>query len=357
MKLRNFLSGVLFRANKKALPDDVTRNCNFGVLIQEFPCSSLAVFSCLYFIIFLPFLAFTQDTEAPVVKNGFNITNALVPPEKILSGGPPRDGIPSIDQPKFVKASEADFLSDNDKVLGVTIKGEAKAYPIKILNWHEIVNDRIGGQAVVITYCPLCGSGMAFSAEVGGAPKTFGVSGLLYNSDVLLYDRETETLWSQIMGQAVAGKHRGKSLTLIPTDNTTWAQWKETHPKTQVLAENTGFTRDYDTSPYANYDKDPSVWFPVTAKNKDYHAKTLVIGIEVDGKFKAYPFPELKKTKQTVIEDKFNGKQLKVHFDKKAVSAYITNAEGKKLSGTTLYWFAWYAFHPETEVFDGRQGQ
>ncbi len=322
MKLRNFLSGVFF----------------------------FFVFS---------FAAFAQDTEAPVIKNGFNVTNALVPPEKILSGGPPRDGIPSIDQPKFVKATEADFLSENDKILGITVNGEARAYPIKILNWHEIVNDQVRGQAVVITYCPLCGSGMAFSAEVGDGSKTFGVSGLLYNSDVLLYDRQTESLWSQIMGQAVAGKLRGKDLTLIPTDNTTWAQWKEAHPDTWVLSEDTGFSRNYDTSPYANYDKDPSVWFPVTAKNKDYHAKTLVIGIEVDGKFKAYPFPELKKTKQAVIKDTFQGKSLKIYFDKKAVSAYITNGESKKLSGTTLYWFAWYAFHPETEVFirNSRQRQ
>ena len=134
--------------------------------------------------------------------NGFDLTDTLIPEHLIEAGGPPRDGIPAIDEPLFVDSSRAG-LSDTDRVLGLSFGAVARAYPVRILNWHEIVNDRIADQPVAVTYCPLCGSGMAFDARVGGQITRFGVSGLLYNSDVLLYDRRTGSLWSQIMARAV----------------------------------------------------------------------------------------------------------------------------------------------------------
>ncbi len=187
------------------------------------------------------------------VKNGFDTSDSLVPNNEILKGGPPRDGIPAIHKPRFLPADEVSFLAPQDRVLGISMGGVAKAYPVRILNWHEIVNDRIGEDVFVITFCPLCGTGMAFSSLIEGRHLRFGVSGLLYNSDVLLYDLETESLWSQIMGTAVTGAMRGTHLTHLPLLHTTWKKWQELHPDSQVLTEDTGFVRDYGRNPYAGY--------------------------------------------------------------------------------------------------------
>jgi len=178
--------------------------------------------------------ALLASTASGQELNGFDLSGALVPPRAIERGGPPRDGIPSIDQPRFVAAGQSG-LRDSDRVLGVARNGIVRAYPVRILNWHEIVNDRLAGEPVAITYCPLCGTGMAFSARAADRELSFGVSGLLYNSDVLLYDRATGSLWSQIMSRAVTGPLRGTSLTAVPLTHTTWADWRARHPRTEVL--------------------------------------------------------------------------------------------------------------------------
>jgi len=139
------------------------------------------------------------------VRNGFDLSNALVPVEEIHAGGPPRDGIPSIDEPRFQPAGEIRFLSDSDLVFGVGEGRDRRAYPLRILVWHELVNDVVGGRPLVISYCPLCGTAMAFDRRVRGRTLTFGVSGLLYQSDVLMYDRETESLWTQLGMEGVSG--------------------------------------------------------------------------------------------------------------------------------------------------------
>jgi hypothetical protein len=148
--------------------------------------------------------------------NGFDYSDALVPPKEILWGGVPRDGIPAIHNPIFIEAAEADFLRDTDRVLGLTRNGVTKAYPIRIMDRHEIVNDRFGDEPIVVTYCPLCFSGMAFKATIGGEVRRFGVSGLLYNSDVLLYDYESDSLWSQIMSKAISGPMKGTDRLMFP---------------------------------------------------------------------------------------------------------------------------------------------
>ena len=165
------------------------------------------------------------------IRKGFNLSNATIPIDFIRDGGPPRDGIPSIDNPKFLPVKEAGFIEPTDRVLGINFNGVQKAYPVKILNFHEIVNDYCDDQTVVITFCPLCGSGVSFNAMIEDKPRTFGVSGLLYNSDVLLYDRESETLWSQIKGEAVAGPLVGKPLEIIPTYVTSWKAWRDLFSK------------------------------------------------------------------------------------------------------------------------------
>lgn len=282
--------------------------------------------------------------------NGFELTDLRIPADEIRQGGPPRDGIPAIDRPRLVEAGEADFLADDDRVLGVTVDGIAKAYPIRILNYHEVVNDRFGEQAVAVTYCPLCGSGLAFAAGQGEERRTFGVSGLLYNSDVLLFDRQTESLWSQILMEAVSGPASGEELTYIPTAATTWGAWRQAHPHTLALSPETGYRRDYTRSPYAGYEEQDGLMFPVARESDMLKRKDWVIGVEVDGHYKAYPLKVLA-GKGPALTDTFRGRELHLRYDAESRSAIIRDRSDAEVPAVTMYWFAWYAFHPETEVF------
>ena len=283
-------------------------------------------------------------------KNGFVIDDALVLTAEILQGGPPRDGIPSLDYPEFISAGDAGFLKSKDRVLGIELNGVARAYPIRILNHHEIVNDAFGGHAIVVTYCPLCNSGIAFDAKIDGARLEFGVSGLLYNSDVLLYDWQTGSLWSQIMKTAVAGKMKGRRLAALPLAHTTWRDWVERHPETQVLSNGTGFRRDYKTDPYQGYRRTGSLMFPVAEENSTYRRKSLVLGLEIDGRFKACPFSELNKSPKR-FTDEFQARKFKVQYDKKNYTARIVGDNGDDMPTLIAYWFAWHAFHPESEIY------
>jgi len=161
------------------------------------------------------------------VAYSFDLTPATIPIDEINSGGPPKDGIPALLKPHFVSVKEASFLKEEDRVVGFRVGQSAKAYPIRILNWHEIVNDTVGGKKIVVSYCPLCGTAMIFAADMKDKSYTFGVSGLLYNSDVLMYDHQTESLWSQIKMEAVTGKLAGTPLRLLPSQVTTWKDWKK----------------------------------------------------------------------------------------------------------------------------------
>ena len=286
---------------------------------------------------------------------GFDFTKHSAPLNKIYSGGPPKDGIPSIDKPNFVSGvkAEEDFLNDQDRVLGLFLDGRAKAYPIRILNWHEIVNDRIGDKGIVVTFCPLCGTGMIFDSNVNGKPTTFGVSGLLYQSDILLYDRETESLWSQIKSSAVAGELTGTRLKLLSSTQTTWRAWKKKHPKSLVLSTNTGYRRNYEKDPYQDYYSSSSLMFEVNQKKNWYHPKEQVVGIEVGEVSKVYPFSELSKA-NVPFKDVVGGVTLKVFYDADSQTASIYDLKGRLYPSVVGFWFAWYAFHPETEVYKGK---
>jgi hypothetical protein len=283
-------------------------------------------------------------------KNGFDLAGALIPSDEILQGGPPRDGIPAIDKPQFVKAGDVRFLKNSDRVLGVVRGSIAKAYPVRILNWHEIVNDTFGTERIAVTFCPLCGTGMAYLSEANGKPLSFGVSGLLYNSDVLLYDRQTDSLWSQILSQAVSGPLKGARLTSVPLSHTTWADWKKRHPGTLVLSTDTGFARDYARDPYESYVQNPALLFPVKGQSARYHPKEQVIGVEVNGKFKAYPFVELSKGPGEVV-DAVGGKKIIVRFDGEHRTGTVYDASGKEIPSVIAFWFAWYAFHGDTDIY------
>ncbi len=288
-------------------------------------------------------ISFTRD-------NGFDLSDALVPQSEILHGGPGRDGIPAIDHPHFVNAMDVDFLNDSDRILGLVFDGVIRAYPIKILNHHEIVNDNINQQAIVVSYCPLCGSGVAFKPELNGN-NSFGVSGLLYNSDMLLYDRETESLWSQIMGSAISGKLKGNELKVLVLENTSWSAWLQQHPTTQVLSTRTGYFRNYDRHPYGDYDVNAGLYFPVANNSSRFHPKERVLGLRMGKKTKAYPVSELEKNAQTSFVDTFAGRKLTIKYDSQSQTVKVLNAQQKPLPATMLFWFAWYAFHPDTEVF------
>jgi len=285
-----------------------------------------------------------------VRDNGFDLSKTSIPREQIRHGGPPKDGIPAIDNPRFLEAGRADFLEPGDRVMGVAHKGVAKAYPIRILNYHEIVNDEFKGEPMVVSFCPLCGTGMAFSAEIDGDPVSFGVSGLLYNSDVLLYDRRTESLWSQIMGKAVSGPMMGTELQHMPASHTTWRDWQERHPDTLVLSTQTGYSRNYSSTPYGGYEESGRIWFPVANRDERYHPKEQVIGLELNGEFKAYPFAELSKG-GTPFTDVVAGRKVTVKFDARNRTGRVLDAEGKEIPTVIAFWFAWVAFHPDTAVF------
>lgn len=285
--------------------------------------------------------------------NGFDLSNATIPKQLILPGGPARDGIPAIDSPSFENAAAVDWLEGEDQVLSISINNVHRAYPIPILNWHEIVNDRIGTKSVLISYCPLCGTGMAFNSQVQGEVLDFGVSGLLYNSDVLLYDRQSESLWSQLKQEAVSGPRVGAKLEHLPMTQLTWAEWQQRYPAGQVLSRDTGFVRDYSRSPYGDYNQSLALYFPVEFLSKRYHPKEKVLGVEVEGQFKAYPFTELAKTDVGVIEDQLNGVNLQVKYNAKSRTGEVFNSETGQLWPTVnAYWFAWYTFHPETSVYE-----
>lgn len=308
-----------------------------------------------FLLVMLAASLLAAPTPAPAQHGDFDLDNALVPVAEIHAGGPARDGIPSIDRPRFVPARDADFLRGADQVLGIVRNGVARAYPIRIMNWHEIVNDEIEGERIAVTYCPLCGTGVAFASASGGRPLTFGVSGLLYNSDMLLYDRETESLWSQIKKQAIAGPLAGRELTALPLTHTSWSGWLREHPDTVVLSTDTGYRRDYARQPYDGYETERGLYFPVANKSRRYHPKERVLGVEIGGAYKAYPFAELSRTDGEVA-DRIAGQPVTIRFDRLNQSARAFDAQGRQLPAMTGFWFAWYAFHPETEVFRAGRG-
>ena len=294
-----------------------------------------------FFIIFVLF--YVANVHAQTF-NGFNVNNSIIPHSEI-------DGIPALTDPKFENISASRWLDDDSRVLGISKNGIAKAYPLNIMNWHEIVNDQFGNDYVMVSYCPLCFSGMAFNAKINGTRHIFGVSGLLYNSDVLLFDRNTESLWSQIMSRGVSGEYINTELESVPLENTTWLDWRTRHPDTLILSRDTGYTRDYSRDPYKNYRQSPETIFPVKFRSKGYHPKEIVIGITIDNQAKAYPVIELSKSGNKIFSDKIANKKVLIEFNSNERSARIFDTNCNLLPATTLYWFAWYTFHPDTEIY------
>lgn len=276
-----------------------------------------------------------------------------IPLDEILSGGPGKDGIPSIDEPKFVSAKDAaEFLDDDNPGIGLTVGGESRFYPYRILVWHEIVNDTIQKQPVLVTYCPLCATGIVFDRRVNGTAQEFGVSGRLWQSNLLMYNRagavDDESLWSQVLGEAVVGPNTGEKLPVLPSDITRWSDWKKAHPNTKVLSPDTGALRDYGRDPYGDYYTSESVSFGASFRDTRLHPKALVHGIEIGDSYKAYADDAIT-SGSSRTEDSFAGKTVVI--TKTESGGVRFEVDGSPLPSIPGFWFSWLAVHPDTELF------
>jgi Protein of unknown function (DUF3179) len=316
---------------------------------------------------------------------------SVVPLDRIVSGGPPPDGIPSIDKPKFTSVQEADkMLEDSELVVGLNINGDIRAYPLQILVWHEIVNDNVGGVPVVVTYCPLCFTNQVFNRTLeDGNVVEFGTSGKLYNSNLVMYDRSSNSLWSQALAQGIVGKYAGVNLQRIPFDVANWKEWKELYPESKVLSRDTGSSRPYGADPYGDYYTNSEVLFPISNKDDRLGLKEIIIGLENNGLYKAYKLQDVEDKK--VINDVINNRPIVLfssfpfmarafnpvvddqtlqfrydsqnntyvdiqtesewNFEGSAINGELTGKELNRLPFDEGYWFEWVAFHPDTELY------
>ena len=322
----------------------------------------------------------------------------LIPQNLIVSGGPGKDGIPALTNPAVVPAEIADtFLVPEDLVLGVVINGEARAYPHGVLWWHEIINDVLGGRPILVTLCPLTGSGIVSDPVLTGQLHNFGVSGLLFNNNLIMFDRGTDSLWSQMRLDSICGDLAGTRPPLLPVVQSTWAAWKAMHPNTTAVSFNTGFNRNYNRYPYGDYDgiDNTQLLFPQTNIDPRLPMKENVLGITHGGLARAYPVYEGGVTRGA-INDVVNGLSLLVVFDSPselaipfdrtresgevltfelvdnagfpfllrdqqtdslwnlngvAVSGLLEGERLRKIPTFTAFWFAWAAFNPQTELY------
>lgn len=322
--------------------------------------------------------SFLKRTETPSDTREIMITNGTkhsVPLDEIVGGGPPKDGIPSIDEPKFISIDEASvWLSDEEPGIAFSAGGVDRFYPFQILVWHEIVNDTIDGKRILVTYCPLCLSGIVFdpvvpaSAEaVAGKPSfasklrtgkqgervEFGTSGKLWNSNLVMYDRKTDSLWSQILGEAIVGEMTGTKLTVLSSDQMRFGDWKKQFPQGEVLSRDTGAQRFYGQDPYGDYYTEDDIYFPVGAKDDRLDPKAFVLGIVVNGKAKAYWTEAIKR--QGAVEDQFEGKIIVARYEPNidAVRLYEKQDDGtlQRINPFSAFWFSWVAAHPQTELY------
>ncbi len=250
-----------------------------------------------------------------------NFKKHSVPYTEILSGGPPKDGIPAVSRPKFVSQKKADvWLKDVEPVVVLEIGGEAKAYPLQILTWHEIVNDSLNGTPVTVTFCPLCNAAIAFDRRLEGRLLDFGTTGKLRNSDLVMYDRQTETWWQQFTGEGIIGDLTGKKLKMVPASIVGYGHFKKTYPRAEVLSKETGYRRAYGRNPYVGYDNIKNVPFLYRGPmDKRLPPMERVVAITIGNVDRAYPFTVLAKVR--AVNDRVNGRDVVVFHSAGATSA------------------------------------
>lgn len=337
------------------------------------------------------FTACQKDNTTTTVFTGPGPADWLVPKDEVLDGGVGIDGIPSVDHPKFSTPEEIGPYYDNNLVLGFINNGVVKAYPHPILDWHEIVNDEIGGLPLAITYCPLTGTGIGWSRTIGGFTTTYGVSGLLYNNNLMPYDRRTLSTWSQQRNECVNGNlvsRKPETYTMIETN---FATWKKAFPETQVMNGDTGFDRAYAFYPYDDYKTNNDLLFyPLQPKDDRLASKERVLGVLIGEATKAYRFNELGAGTE-IISDKLNNQDIIIVRSKRenfiipflnpnqlqftanlgGLPILMTDEKGNEYNlvgeiidgpdlGTKLeqpvafmgYWFSWGAFYPGIKIHD-----
>ena len=296
------------------------------------------------------------ENNANVSTRQIFITDGVkhsVPLDEIIGGGPPKDGIPSIDEPVFISIKEADkFLNDDSIGLGFVWKGEARFYPYQILVWHEIVNDEVKGDPVLISYCPLCATAIVFERKLDGEIVEFGTSGKLWKSNLVMYNRsddpKKESLWSQLLGEGIVGEYTGEKLKILPADTLKYGDWKNKYKDTKVLSRDTGAIRSYGVDPYGDYYTDSYVSFGATFNDDRLHPKDIVLGIKINGKYKAYKKDALS---IGVTEDIFNGVELLITMDDVGQVRIINKDTSEDIPIVAGFWFAWLAIHPDTELY------
>lgn len=300
----------------------------------------------------LPQTAVPGSTVVSDVHLADDFTGAKVAKEALEQGcfgG--KDCIPSIDNPKFESSNQANWLREDDRVFAINYKGIQRAYPQRILNWHEVVNDTFAGDPVIITFCPLCGSALAFERKVDGVITQFGVSGKLHNSDLVMYDRYEGNLWQQITGEAIVGSaaRRNEVLAQLSITTTSWGDWKTQHPDTEVLSRDTGYNRDYNQYPYGTYEQNDEIYFGVKGLNRTLQIKTVVYGIELNGVSKAYPEGVFEN--QIIIRDTVAGIPLTLEKTRSGQIRVTNSQTQEEIIPIRLFWFAWAAFHPDTKLY------
>jgi hypothetical protein len=287
-----------------------------------------------------------------------------VPLSEFQSGGPGKDGIPAIDEPRHVAAGAVDFLEPQEPVIALELDGEARAYPIQILIWHEIVNDVLGGVPVAVTFCPLCNTAIVFDRRVDGETLDFGTTGNLRDSDLVMYDRQTESWWQQFGGRALVGELTGAELEQLPAKVVAWRDFEREHPSGTVLSRDTGHPRAYGSNPYPGYDDvSSSPFFPTRNDGDDrLPAKERVVFIERGDDAVAVPFSTLRRRK--VVRLDVGGRSFVVRWrpgvasslDRDAVAAGrdIGTAEvlenGRLAAFDEPFWFAVAAFRPNARI-------
>jgi hypothetical protein len=311
----------------------------------------------------------------PTMPEGRYTPAALEAYERnMTSGGPPKDGIPAIDAPNFWSATEADaYLDGADVVFGLVANGVARAYPQRILVWHEIVNDDVGGLPLAVTYCPLTGTAIAF--ESGGTE--FGVTGRLVNSNLVMYDRDTDTWFPQVLAVGIIGPHAGAALVERPMVWTTWERWRAAHPQTEVLSTDTGFARNYQRDPYGSYNPlsgyyqpDSFTMFPLMHQDRSRPAKSVLLGARTQSAAIAFPLGDLREAGR--LELAAREEAFTALYDPTLDTGYIfrgrTDAQAafdrpgpqgvswsggeapEPVNAFEAMWFAWMAFYPESAV-------
>lgn len=317
----------------------------------------------------------------------------LIPQGQVVDGGPGKDGIPALINPVYVALDQA-TVSDGSLVIGIKLAADTFAYPHDIMDWHEVLNDTLPSGPIVLSYCPLTGSAMLWKSTASDPRPTFGVSGLLYNSNLILYDRQTDSDWSQMRVQAVRGLRRGEVPESLPLVEMTIESWREMYPGSAVLSRQTGHDRDYDSYPYGGFRLNDELLFPVTPYDQRLHEKTRVVGVAVGGVARAYVIDEFASFIE-IINDEINNipivvigssdSKYGVIFERTlsdgTVLTFAESADprptvmtdnegntwdifGEALTGSratqrlglpkshVAYWFAWGAFHPDSEIYN-----